>query len=60
MAKSWYTSKTLWINVVAILAIAVQGTTSFVIDATLQLELLAAINVALRLITNEPVEWSSE
>ena len=57
--KEWYKSKTLWVNVVAIAVIVVQGTTGFVIDASLQLELLAAINLILRFVTGEPLAWAA-
>jgi uncharacterized membrane protein len=50
--KSWYTSKTLWVNVIAALAIAAQAATGReIIDAEAQVGLLAVVNVILRLVT---------
>jgi len=50
--KSWYTSKTLWVNIIAALAIAVQAMTGTeIIDAEAQVGLLAVVNVILRAVT---------
>jgi len=53
--KIWYLSKTLWINVLAIVAIIVQGTLGYNISAEMQVSLLAIINIIMRAITNQPL-----
>ena len=57
-SKAWYTSKTLWVNALAIAAIIAQGVTGKeVIGLELQGTILAGINMILRLITKSPVTW---
>lgn len=56
--KKWYLSKTLWVNLIAIIAIAAQGITGKeVINVELQASILAGVNMVLRLITKQPVAW---
>lgn len=51
-SKPWYTSKTLWANAVAFVALLVQSFgTGFVIDAEHQIGILAVINLILRFTT---------
>lgn len=57
--KKFYTSKTLWVNALAIIALAVQVKTGFVVPPELQAGALSLINMALRLITKESIEWNS-
>jgi len=51
--KNWYHSKTLWINIIAIVAIALQAYFGFVIEPQDQVAILAVINLILRIITHE-------
>lgn len=54
--KKWYLSKTLWINIIAIIGFAIQQFTGKeVITPELQLQILALINLILRLITKEQI-----
>lgn len=55
--KNIFYSKTFWVNVIALVAFIVQGFTGFVIDASVQASLLVVINLAMRMITGEPVEF---
>lgn len=56
--KKWYTSKVLWTNVLAIVAIIFQGVTGKeVINIEIQTTALAVINMILRLVTKQPVVW---
>ena len=56
--KPWYTSKTLWVNAIALVAIIVQGITNKeVISLEYQAAILAFINFILRIITKQPVGW---
>lgn len=54
--KSWYKSKTLWVNTVAVAAFAVQTYTGFIVDADLQAAVLGILNVILRFETSEPLK----
>ena len=51
--KKWYSSKTLWVNAIAMLAILVQSQTEFVINPEEQAGILVVINLILRAITKE-------
>ncbi len=51
-------SKTLWVNAIAIVAFFVQRKFGFVIDESIQAQLLGAINVLLRTVTKDPVRWT--
>ena len=53
--KAWWSSKTLWLNLVAGLALVAQSQFGFVIDPEAQAGILAVVNLALRLVTKEPV-----
>jgi len=55
MAKQFYKSRTLWVNLLAAVAFFVQAQFGFVIPAELQGMILGAINMILRLDTTEPV-----
>jgi hypothetical protein len=50
--KTWYLSKTLWVNIIAAIALLVQTQTGFIVDAEAQAGILAVINLILRLITS--------
>jgi hypothetical protein len=60
MGKSPLLSKTLWLNVIAVIAMVVQGQTGFVIDLDAQMAILGVVNILLRLVTKEPVVWKSQ
>mgnify|MGYP001575109014 FL=1 len=54
--KSWYLSRTLWVNAIAFVALVVQSLgTGFVIGAEEQVGILAVLNIILRLITKQPI-----
>ncbi len=57
--KPWYVSKTLWVNVIAMIAMLVQTKVGFVIDAETQAALLIVINLVLRIITKTPISWTN-
>ena len=60
MNKMWYESKTLWANVLAVVAIAVQGQVGFILTPELQMTALGVINIILRAVTKHEVNWTSE
>lgn len=55
MAKTWYSSKTLWMNAIGIMAIIAQAQFGFLIDPAAQMALLAVLNMLLRAITGEGI-----
>lgn len=57
--KSIYKSKTFWVNVIAIVAFGIQQKYGFVIDESMQVQVLAVINVLLRAVTSVPVTWTT-
>ncbi len=58
--KKIYLSKTLWVNLIALLALLAQSFMGAVIDLEAQAAILATVNVFLRLVTKEPVVWESD
>lgn len=56
--KSVLKSKTFWINVIALIAIVVQQRFGFVIDENIQFQILGIVNIGLRFLTKEPVNWN--
>ena len=56
--KKWYASKTLWINILAIIGIiAQQYMKESIMTPEFQALLIPVINVFLRAITKEKIEW---
>jgi hypothetical protein len=56
--KKWYTSKTLWVNLLSILAILAQTYAgNDIVSPEIQAALLGIINVILRGVTKGPVKW---
>jgi len=54
--KAWFESKTLWVNLLAIVAIIVQcATGTEVFDIEAQATVLAFINLVLRMVTGKPL-----
>ena len=51
--KRWYTSKTLWLNLLAIVALVAQAEFGYILDVEAQAALLAVINLILRIITKK-------
>jgi hypothetical protein len=55
--KKLWASKTFWVNVLAIIVVAVQTQTGFIIDIETQAAILAVVNLALRAITKTEIVW---
>jgi hypothetical protein len=55
--KTPLTSKTLWVNLLAVAALLLQYRYGFVLGPEDQLVILAVVNLFLRSITNSPIEW---
>lgn len=57
MVQAWK-SKTLWVNVIAAASMLLGAQLGAPLTAEQSGLILAGINIALRAITNEPLEWS--
>jgi hypothetical protein len=57
--KLWYTSKTLWANVLGIAAFLLQSQVGFLIPAEYQAAGLGAVNLGLRAITGQPLSFKA-
>ena len=58
MNKQWWKSKTVWVNVRALISavlVQVQEVEVFPVEA--QMSVLGLINVALRFVTKEEINW---
>jgi len=55
--KPCWKSKTIWTNLIVLIALLIQTQTGFVIGATEQMALLTVINIVLRIVTKESVNW---
>lgn len=56
-SKKWYTSKTLWVNLIAGVAAIYQTFTGTVLlDAEAQVGILAVVNAVLRAVTSTGIE----
>lgn len=59
VAKPWYTSKIMWVNAIALIAMVLQGVTgNVIISAEIQATILSVINIVLRIVTKKPVVWA--
>ena len=56
--KQYLKSKTIWMNVIALIAIISAGQFGVVLDGNTQASLLFFMNVILRKITKEELVWS--
>ena len=55
--KSFWQSKTLWLNFIAAAAGVLQTYTGFVVSPEVQAAVLIILNVILRLVTKSAIEW---
>jgi hypothetical protein len=58
--KTFYLSRTLWINAIAVAALIVQSKFGFIISAEEQIAVLAIINLIIRALTKEELSLSKE
>lgn len=56
--KAWYLSKTLWVNFVAICVFVIQDLMGIHVSPELQGAALGVINMGLRAITKQAVQWN--
>ena len=56
--KKWYMSKTLWVNIIGLACILIQMLNKeFIVDVEVQATMLSIVNIILRLITKEEIDW---
>ena len=58
--KPFYLSKTLWVNLVAIVAIVIQSYTSYALPPEIQVTVFALINLVLRATTGQTIEFGGK
>ena len=58
--KRWFTSKVLWANAIALVALVTQSYAGFALSAEEQVAILAVVNIILRLFTDQPVVTKEE
>ena len=54
--KPWYTSKTLWTNIIAVGSIFVRSQYGFVLSPEEEVAILGFINIILRIITKQGIQ----
>ncbi len=50
-------SRTIWVNIIALLAIMIQQKYGFVVSAAFQMEILTILNFILRVVTKKPLTF---
>jgi hypothetical protein len=55
--KKWYTSKTIWVNVVAVITSVISSRFGYTVSAEVQVGILTGLNVLLRKVTKSEVVW---
>ena len=55
--KDYWKSKTLWINIIAIACIIVRAELGYVLSPEAEIMILGAINLILRMVTKEELNW---
>ena len=51
--KKFYHSRTLWVNILLVVALIVEAKTGEVLTPEMQISILGGVNLVLRLITNQ-------
>lgn len=59
-SKEWWKSKTVWINLISVVAMMVQSHTGFVIPPEGQIAILGVINLILRSVTRTTLDWRND
>ena len=57
MGKKWWLSKTLWVNLISILAVVLANKTDINLSSEMQVQIIAVVNIILRLITRTELKW---
>lgn len=59
-SKAFYKSKSFWLNTIALGALVIQSYTAFVIDPKAQASILIIVNLILRAITGEAINFGGK
>ena len=54
--KSIFHSKTFWVNIIALIALIIQTKYGWIVDESMQMQILAVINIILRYVTSEGIK----
>ncbi len=57
--KLWYSSKTIWVNGLALIGAILQAKFGWIIPAEFYTYGLLALNLILRKVTKQPIIWSN-
>lgn len=61
MKKQWYLSKTLWVNILALVAVILQGVTGKeILSVETQGIILTVVNILLRLVTKQELTTTND
>jgi len=55
--KKWIKSKVLWVNIISIVSIIVRAELGYTLTPEAEIAVLAGINLILRIITKEKLNW---
>ena len=53
--KRWFSSRTIWINIIALVALLLQSQIGFELNAEETASILVVINLIMRAVTKEPL-----
>jgi hypothetical protein len=56
----WYTSKTLWVNALAVIALVAQSQWGYVLTPESQVAILGVVNLVLRAVTKTEIVWKQQ
>lgn len=56
-SKKWYASKTLWVNMIFLGTYVIRHALGYTLDPEFETALLVLINMVLRAVTKEQLEW---
>lgn len=57
MQKKWYASKTIWVNLLALIGSVTVAAFGYVISPEIQASILVVLNIILRAVTKENIVW---
>ena len=60
LGKAWWRSKTLWVNILALVVLLFKDQLGLTISGEETTAIMAVINMILRFITNEPVGFKNK
>jgi len=55
--KPWFYSKTIWANLLVFIALILQSMFGFLLGASEQIAILTVVNIILRAVTKDAINW---